>query len=268
MAGLGATGRQCCAPVVLLWIGWPLPHPRTDAMLTAAARGARPGAWGFARAFRIPGCSAWGQASHPDLAGAPDIGTDVGRRRRGVQVHGGLPERSALWGAVPGGRRRIRTWPGRRTSARTWAGGVGAFRCMGVCPSVPHSGVQCLGTGVACGLGRGTGHQHGPGPAALGRSGAWGVARAFRTSGCSAWGQASHADLAGAPDISTDLARRRRGVQVHGVLPERSASRGAGPRGRHCMRTWPGRRTSARTWAGGAGAFRCMGFCPPRCGQT
>jgi hypothetical protein len=134
--------------------------------------------------------------------------------------------------------------------------------CMGFCPSVPHPGVQCLGAGVASGLGRGAGHRHGRGPAASGRSGAWGFARAFRTLGCSAWGQASHADLAGAPDISTDLARRRWGVQVHGVLPERFALRGAVPGGRHRMRTWPGHRTSARTWPGGAGAFRCMGFCP------
>jgi hypothetical protein len=91
--------------------------------------------------------------------------------------------------------------------------------CMGFCPSVPHPGMQCLGAGVACGLGRGTGHRHGPGPAAPGRSGAWGVARAVRIPGCSAWGQALDADLDSALDIGTDLGRRRRGVQVHGVLP-------------------------------------------------
>src|ERR1700722_5394909 len=100
-------------------------------MLTAAVRDARRGAWGFARAFRIPGCSASGQALHADLASAPEIGTDLGRRRRSVQVHGVLSERSTLLGAVPGGRHRMRTWTAHRTSARTWAGGTGAFRCMG-----------------------------------------------------------------------------------------------------------------------------------------
>jgi len=90
------SGGQRCAPAVLPWIGWPLPHLRTDIlrtdmMLTAAVRDARRGAWGFARAFRIPGCSASGQASHADLASAPEISTDLGRRRRGVQVHGVLP---------------------------------------------------------------------------------------------------------------------------------------------------------------------------------
>jgi hypothetical protein len=71
----------------------------------------------------------------------------------------------------------MRTWPAHRRSARTWAGGAGAFRCMGFCPSVPHSWVQGLGAGIACGPGQRTGHRHGPGPAAPGRSGAWGFAR-------------------------------------------------------------------------------------------
>jgi hypothetical protein len=92
-------------------------------------------------------------------------------------VHGVLPERSASRGAVPRGRHRMRTWPAHRRSARTWAGGAGAFRCMGFCPSVPHSWVQGLGAGIACGPGQRTGHRHGPGPAAPGRSGAWGFAR-------------------------------------------------------------------------------------------
>ena len=109
--------------------------------------------------------------------------------------------------------------------------------CMGFCPSVPHPGVQCLGAGIACGLGQRTGDRHGPGPAAPGRSGAWGFARAFHIPGCSAWGQASHADLDSAPDIGTDLGRRRRGVQVHGVLPATMRADMNWSRQRRCILT-------------------------------
>jgi len=166
-------GVQCLGAGVACGLGQRTGHRHGPGL--AAPR--RSGAWGFARAFRTPGCRAWERASRADLASAPDIGTDLGWRRGGGQVHGVLPERSALRGAVSGGRRRMRTWPARRTSARTWAGGAGAFRCMGFCPSVPHSGVQCVGAGVECGLGQRIGHRHGAGPAAPGRSGAWGVAR-------------------------------------------------------------------------------------------